>query len=442
VSGQVLTEQGQPAPHIEVIATLTRLFEPPEGSAHPDVEGLEWITRTNAAGAFRLVDLFDGEYSLRTRESHAYPGSTSTTIRAGADDVKLVVVQQRDIWIDGYVVDPQGQPLGDVWVSPGHAAEPGTASDAGGGFSFLLTVRSDRTEVLTLRAEGYREQRISISRNDWFDRQQVELTVTMQPEMTRASVSGWVQSSEGRPVVGEQVYLQRAQQKYRATTDETGGFLIPEVEIGGGYILWLVPRTGYRDFRQEGIKVPSAGLNDLRIILDPLDVGRLSGRLLDTAGNPVPNFTLLIRTGAASVPVTSDGAGFFAVDDVPEGPVQLETNSFPRLITSGIQLPAGGEAEVVALLDIGNQQVSGRVIDDRGAPVAGANVTLSWTQRQPPLLHESLRQSVSAADGGFLFTRLGAVPHQIIVQAPGFLRAELGAATGGRVDVRLMPDEG
>jgi len=266
--------------------------------------------------------------------------------------------------------------------------------------------------------------------------------VTLRPEQTLTTVSGVVRSKTGVPIPGEQVYLQRTQQKYRAMTDGSGRFLFTGVESGGGYALWLLPRGPFQRFRQENVKVPAAGLGNLEVFLDPVGTGRVSGRVLDTQGNPVSGFRLWVRSENAlnaDRQVTSGYDGYYAVDEIPEGRVRLETSSFPRFITSGIALPPGGDILVDPILDIGTGQISGRVVDTENRPVPGADLTLSWVNRQPPLLHESLRKTVSDADGAFLFNQLGSPAHKLRVRAPGFGAAEVTHAAGNNVLIRLEP---
>jgi len=442
ISGQVLNEAGNAIPGIGVIAVARVLFDEVQNVGVALGERSERRVLTDTSGHFEFRGLANGEYEVRTLESYQYPETSSIAVRAGTDTVRLVVVEQRDIWIDGYVADVQGKPLGGVRVFPLGAADPSAVSNDSGTFAFPLTVRSDRHYAIVFRQEGYAEHRASISKADWVDGDTVELDVTLRPEQTLTTVSGLVRSKTGVPIPGEQVYLQRPQQKYRAMTDESGRFLFTGVESGGGYALWLLPHGPFQRFRQENVKVPAEGLGNLEVALDPVSTGRVSGRVLDTRGNPVPGFRLWVRSENsrnADLQVTSGYDGYYAAEEIPEGRVRLETGSFPRFITSGVALPPGGDILVDPILDIGNGQIAGRVVDTENRPVPGADLTLSWVSRQPPLLHESLRKTVADADGAFLFNQLGNSAHKLLVRAPGFGVAEVEHAAGGDLVIRLEP---
>lgn len=442
ISGEVVNEAGHPVVGIEVAALGHRLFAEPPGSTPARGDLPEQKVVTDSTGRFVFRGLANGEYEIRTLESHFYPASSSVRVRAGTDSVRLVAVEQRDILVDGYVTDVEGNPLEGVHVFLFGPSEPAAVSDSLGAFSFLFQVRSDRTYQIALRAEGYREHKLSLSKDDWLDDYLVELDVPLQRELTLTTVSGLVRSTEGKPITGEQIYLQRSQKKYKTVTNESGRFLFTEVESGVGYALWLVPNGPFRQFRQEGIKIPAKGLDNLEVVLDPVGFGRITGRVLDASGNPVPGFPLLVRSESArstDLQVSSGPDGYFAVDNVADGYVRLETGSFPKFITSGIQLPPGGDIEVNTVLDIGNREIAGVVTDTRGKPVPGADLILSWLSRQTPFLHESLRMTVSAADGGFVFSGLGPEPHTVIARAPGFESVKMEGVSGQHNEIRLEP---
>jgi hypothetical protein len=266
---------------------------------------------------------------------------------------------------------------------------------------------------------------VTTDKEDWGTSDRVDLDIAMRPAEAEVltAVSGKVQNDSGDPVAGEQIYLKRLQKKYKTTTNATGGFLIEGVESGDNYVLWLTPQGPYRQYWQEDLRVPADGVNDLTILLDSMQTGSVAGWMKDNEGSPVSNFTLLVRSydfrGFAEQ-VTSDQSGYFEIHNVPDGRLRFESASFPRLIVSGIQLAADSAIEMDLELDVGNQQIGGRVIDEEGNPVSGADITLSWVLRENGLLHESLRKTTANEYGTFQFTQLGTETHSLSVGAPGF----------------------
>jgi uncharacterized GH25 family protein len=68
-------------------------------------------------------------------------------------------------------------------------------------------------------------------------------------------------------------------------------------------------------------------------------------------------------------------------------------------------------------LDWGDHEFAGRVLDDRGEPVAGADVVLAWFHDDAGS-HSTSNRELRTDDGGrFRFTRLGPGRHTLDVTA-------------------------
>ena len=437
IAGTVVNEAGEPVNGIGVVAITRRLYGEQAELLNLGENGRKRTTRTDTSGHFHFQNLADGDYQIQTVAHDYYPLVVNATVRAGINSARLVVVEEREIWVNGFVANTEGQMLPQVEIYSILLAKPVAVSDASGSFDFPLAVRGDRGHLIAFRSEGYQEQKIGLTRSDWGNTDRVDLDVTMRPAEALTAVSGTVQSSSGDPVAGEQIYLKRLQKKYKTITNATGGFVIEGVESGDNYRLWLTPQRPYHMYQQNHLRVPADGLNDLAILLDPVQTASVAGWMKDNEGNPVSNFTLLARSYDSRgfvEQVTSDQSGYFEIHDVPDGRLRFESASFPRFIVSGIQLAADSAIEIDLELDLGNKQIAGRVIDEQGTPVAGADITLSWVLREDGLLHESLRKTTANVDGSFLFTRLGTGTHKLIVRAPDFEPAEAAADPAGSVN--------
>ena len=75
---------------------------------------------------------------------------------------------------------------------------------------------------------------------------------------------------------------------------------------------------------------------------------------------------------------------------------------------------------------------------DNGEPVAGADVTLFWTDEDQGVISRSRRQTVTDGGGHFIFTELGPGLHTIIVNARGYLSARREAAPGDGIVIELQ----
>ena len=118
--------------------------------------------------------------------------------------------------------------------------------------------------------------------------------------------------------------------------------------------------------------------------------------------------------------VNSDTDGYFQVEDLQEGELSMQTLIPPYLTVSGIGVTVGVSESVELTLDWGDLVIRGQITDERGDPVPGAEISVSWSLQDGPLYSRSSRQTTSAGDGGFLFSGLGPGIHALSVDAPGF----------------------
>jgi hypothetical protein len=173
----------------------------------------------------------------------------------------------------------------------------------------------------------------------------------LEPVQELVEVSGTVLSNKGKPVPGEtvQFYSEAARQRYSAVSDRNGAFWIDEVETSSDYLLAVHPRDKWRDFTRHGVEIALGGA-DLEVVLEPLNLGSLTGQMVDPTGQPVPQFSLWLRNpGALNQPallVTGDGQGYFRVDEIEAGALIFETRSSPLYRISGIHLSAGEKKDV------------------------------------------------------------------------------------------------
>ena len=444
IVGYVMDEGGHPVSGIPVAASPIRFYGQDE---LPDMALYdEKFSTTDASGLFQFENLLKGEYQLRTERTDFYLPS-SVSVLAGVEDARITVVEERTILISGTVVDPADAPLPNVNIFLGPVQNnPVAVTNSSGSFVFNLPVRSDQRFLVSINGDGYKEKKLSISYNDWRDHNSAKLTVVLVPIGLRAVVSGKIFAPDGSGVSGEWVNLQNAQKQYRSVTDETGAFVFNDVTPDGNYALWLVPKENYKKYRQEGLMISAYTENTFTIALESIGFGSLNGTITDFYGQPVPAFTLLVRSEnaphEAAQQVTSDQSGFYFIDNVPDGRVRFETLSFPRFVISGIELPAGKEAEVDLLLDLGDNNLEGRVVDSNGDPVAGADVILSWKLSENGLVYQSTRKTATNAAGDFLLSGMGRGLRTLAIHRAGFQTARLEQDLDhfpGKMEIVLEP---
>ena len=186
----------------------------------------------------------------------------------------------------------------------------------------------------------------------------------------------------------------------------------------------------------------------LDITLERLATTRLTGRLVDANGTGIPNLAFRISSGQAGgqkISATSDGDGDFSIEGIPTGHLSIQARSPEPVVISGILLPPGADAYLMIRADWGPEQLSGRVVDVDGQPLAGAEVELSWTHVDADSTGRTTRTSTTDAQGHFRFQRLARGVHLLAVRADGYepveVDYEVGAGSPG-IELALTPARG
>jgi hypothetical protein len=419
IAGTARNLRGEPLAGIGVSAVRHRFASSvSEGGAR---DASSRSVRTDASGAFTFGGLEQGEYDLLTRATARYP-SVKAVVQAGATSVDLILAEGRRV--HGTVTNPRGEPLARVWVGLDARRDRFAYTDATGSYALQLdsdSAASDPTVRFYLR--GYEEERLALPAPEG-GVEGGRLDVELRTVEDAARVAGVLESERGEPIAGATIVLgsKALGTHYQTVSDSNGDFSVPDVKIGQGYSLRVLPDGSYLDFTQHGIEVPEDGLS-LEISLESLSTGRLVGRMVDAEGNRVPGFRLWVVSSAATrsaVPISSDERGYFELAEAPAGSLSFDTRSSPRLAVSGVLLPADGEREVILVLDWGDQELIGEVVGERGEPIAGAEVSLSWSHANGDIRSRSQRATRTNASGSFRFAQLGPGEHRLDVRAAGY----------------------
>jgi protocatechuate 3,4-dioxygenase beta subunit len=444
IAGRVRNESGEPIPGIAVSAVRHRF-----ASATSEAVSVNQSTRsarTDADGAFTIRGLAEGEYVVRTSATDRY-APLKVTVQAGADSVVLVLVDALRVY--GTVTDSDGVPLAHVWVGLLANRNRFTNTDDNGTYQFQLNLRSDDLDsTVRFYLSGYEEEllelRAAAAASGW----SLRLDAQLRPVEDAARVSGVVETERGEPIARATIVFGSSElgAHYQSVSDADGNFSIPNVKIGPGYQLRVLPDGSFLDYLRQQIRVPEDGLS-LEIVLESLAMGRLTGRMIDADGGPVPGFRLWLASSTAqrsAVPITSDERGYFELAEAPAGSLTFDTRASPRLAVRGAFLPDGGETEVMLVLDWGDRVLAGRVLDDRGDPVGGAQLSFSWSDTQGEMQSTSSRATQTDPAGFFRFTQLGPGEHLLDVRASGYHALKEYHDVGSdsaEVEVRLEPNE-
>ncbi len=420
-----------------------------------DPEPPRFTATTDARGRFEVPGLPAGRYDLTAEAAGFAPREVPGIEVAGGEGEQALgtVILRPGTALEGRVIDARGQPIADaeLWVTPAGARspfrglfrreeEPAARSGLDGWFRVADLAPGQAVDLQVVR-RGYGGAEVP-----GVVPPAEPVTVTLQPAVR---VSGRVVDPDAKPVAGAEVFLMAERQRGgysgssfagRATSDDEGRFLFTDVDPG---TLRVSARAvGRQAAELTGVQaVAGKDVADLELVLAP--GAAVEGRVVDGEGRPVagafvePVEERSVRSFRISANATADGDGWYVLDGLPTGPRSIAAED-------GQGRRGVGELDVRAgenRLDIrltGGAEVTGRVVDAEGAPVAGAEVMLlaggrGWTRRQ----------ATTGGDGSFRFEGVEDGEYRVRASKQGHATAEseplrvAGAPVGG-LEVRLQ----
>lgn len=380
---------------------------------------------------------------------------------------------QPAVGVRGRVVDPSGAavpaahlaaverpPTKAPYFRSGGAARRAPADDDGR-FELPGLARGGSYEVEVSRP-GYAATKVRLVVPEAPDRPP-PLEVLMAP--ARAAF-GWVVDAEDRPLTGVEVLAAVAgraplsplspDDPRRARSDAEGRFAL--ARLPASQVDLAFSKEGFAPMKIRGFEVSVDSGNT-----DAIDLGTvvlvagadLAGQVIDEAGEGIVGASIHIlrserpqRPGGVaeqwllSLPpeIRSDGEGRFRLGQLAPGErihLLVGAGGYSPVWIENLEIPAGEQVTVV--LAPGGS-VGGRVVDADGEPVSGAEMVFEQRQSVEDGSHHgqpSIRQALTAGDGGFRFDGLRAVPGRLTAYAPGFMPAPamtIEVAAGEPVD--------
>lgn len=385
------------------------------------VEGNTGFATTNTSGSYTLSNLAADTYTVRTNLDHysSTPDSVVLEIAAGASRNQDFAVTRSAVSITGRVTDQAGHVLANIPVigeSAKGAAQ--TITDANGIFHLSDLAPEAQYRLRTdIFQEGYDNAETSIQvRGDDIDNAALAVGVH------KSAIRGNVGISE---VAITATHAQR-DMSYTTTSQPDGSFLLKHL-YDGDYTL-TVSKVGYRATPAQksvaglAISETRSGVN---FQLEALRI-TISGRVLDTAGEPIPNASVRAWSPQASSTGTSEDDGSYTVTDLPPNLTYTVQTRLSDLDYDNASLSvSAGENNLTGqtlTVQVHNSVIAGAVSDGSGSPVANARVTITELD------------SVAYTDqaGAYYFEHIAAGIYTLTVNKAGFAPGDPVAVQIGR----------
>jgi len=427
ISGRVLSADGLGISGVTVLASPVRLYAGNRDTADAADVPPRYRTVTDPGGFYSFTGLADGDYMVQTKAYGPYPAARISA-RAGVRYANLVLVQRERLVLHGRVLSSEGGALEGVTVLPIVLGMPSVLTDRDGNYALPMELQADVSSVtLRFQRPGFLEEYLSVAPLSGAGADEPRKDVVMQPVEYWTAVIGSLTSSNGSPLSGKTVTLRPVaeQRIYRATTDAEGKFQFPAVEAPSTYQLTVSAGPDHKDYRQQ-VRITAAEA-ELSVIVEPYQFGEVSGTLVNLDGSPIPDFNMVLRNTAsatANVELSSDADGNFTVP-APAGELVIASQSAPSIVVRGVYLDPGDELHVPLIVDWGEHEIRGMVVDPYGNPVPASRIVLRWTHQTDGISSRTTRRTAADAQGNFHFSELGPGPHQLEIDAPGFRTASL-----------------
>ena len=162
----------------------------------------------------------------------------------------------------------------------------------------------------------------------------------------------------------------------------------------------------------------------LAIVLEPLELGTLKGKVVNTEDIVVPGYEMKIQSPLKTRwirNVVPDIIGEFEIENVPIGPIEFSKTFGQALVITGHEFSGDSQTAIELVVDVGYHELSGVVYDEFSNAVSGATVVLDWKHDYQGVVSIVTRRRATSPTGEFLFEGLGKGEHGLLVTSSGSL---------------------
>jgi protocatechuate 3,4-dioxygenase beta subunit len=410
LEGAVADEQGRPIAGAMVTA-LDRigLGHSPQGHRS---------TATDVGGRFVFSGLLEGQYRVLARHAQHAPAQTEAIrLRHGTVAPGLRIVLSSGARVSGTVVGSDGRGVDRAEIRaayhvPGQGGL-GQLFQAHSGPDGQFTLQGLPSAVLTLLA--VHESGTSADERVDLDRRTEVREIRLVLEHVQ-EIAGMVFDDSGQVVPRAEVWAvpasalaepplaRRLRGRAAAITDEQGRFTLTGLTQGDHEVRcrWAAGSLTELDKQRRPV-VARTGRRDLRLSL--ARAGGIAGQVLVDGHPPRSDFVVLLD--GRPLPQASTRGGHFSLEDLPEGAYELhiEVDGFSSRRLRAVAVKPAAITDLDVIRFESRVVLRGRVLDARGAMVAGALVRAgSSIGRVDTLVREGGSHTGSAfsgSDGSF-----------------------------------------
>ncbi len=438
VDGTVVGVDGSPIEGARVVAEPVSRWD--DGS---DVS-LDGVL-SDAKGRWRLGGLPKESLRLVARRAGYAPGATPPVPLAdGGERTGIVITLERGARLTGRTVDKTG------------AAVPGAEVRVLTNSNTIRRASCDRDGRFAI--DGLPRMRVHVaafgdggsSQTALVDLQHGDKDITLALSAT-SSIAGVVVTPKGERVAEARVVavpratddqLQRVDARLRgqlgAIADDDGGFTLAGLVPGEYHLRAIRPGAPSALLEMKQGVLVETGATDARVVVD--DLGQIRGTLAFADGGAPSRVSA--RLGVEP-PRWFDGASF-TLTNVPAGKNYLKLDG-PELVAaavSDVEVPAGGTADLGTIRVVRGREISGRVVDAHGQPVAAASVVLARKLEADgndlaPSVDNQPDIVLSGGDGRFAIRGVGPASQVIVADHQDVGRSQAVAIPAGTANLQI-----
>ena len=391
-------------------------------------------TKSDADGRFTLRGLSADTYRVSAQSERVGAFTQGVDVTLGDAEVKTGVDLEMELAgsIAGVVIDQNDAPVAGVFLrfsllhgdDGGQATtnEDGTfkATALSGGGEYVFEIKPTSTSAIELRpVDGKRFPPIAVKDGN------TQITgVRIKVKYERLAITGRVVSSSGEPAADVAVTAQQEPERGwsspMATTDTSGRFTIRDLPAGNYTIRAQATNASQR------VKGVAAGTKGVELRLP--GVGTIEGTLVGFAKPPevmafMPNDDDMMSGGPQRATTTGSR---FTFANVPAGKYAIMARSDDGYASGEVTVAIGAKA-TLTLTNKGVGTVEGRVVDEKGAPIADIRC-----------MGGGGRGTLTDSDGKFKLERVQAGEAQVWCFTPssrGSVKTTIEAGGTAHVDV-------